>query len=142
MVGAHTHIRAQLIALDHMTIEALAKEHMEAANGLLTLLDQADSDSDSEQDEPAEDDDPVEEDDPQGDCDEDEISTELSVRWQPRNAGCPISDPGGCQTDEREEDHADMGLIPDWSIDQRQTLLEAMVLASNREGMLHHCARL
>lgn len=83
-----------------------------------------------------------EEDDDSGDCSNEDEPNGYRTSAPFPGAGCPISDPGGCQTDEREEDHADMGLTPDWPIDQRQTLPEAMVLASDRAGMLHHCARI
>lgn len=55
----------------------------------------------------AEESDAAEEDDPSGQCDEDEINT--AAHWvgytpQAKGAGCPISDPGGCQHDGREPD--------------------------------------
>ena len=39
-----------------------------------------------------------EEDDPSGQCDEDGVNTDLAMR-RGNGAGCPISDPGGCQHD-------------------------------------------
>lgn len=57
-----------------------------------------------------EEDDPAEEDDPSGQCDEDEINTNLQARWASR-PGCSISDPdedddpaGGNVTDEPHDE--------------------------------------
>jgi hypothetical protein len=40
-----------------------------------------------------------EEDDPSGQCDEDEINTNLHLQWT-TGAGCELSDPGGCDATE------------------------------------------
>jgi hypothetical protein len=46
----------------------------------------------------------TEEDDPSGQCDEDGINTALGWAAHGGGAGCPISDPGGCEHDGREPD--------------------------------------
>lgn len=45
-----------------------------------------------------------EEDDPPGQCEEDDVNT---LAWLAcgGGAGCPISDPGGCELDGREPDY-------------------------------------
>jgi len=124
-------IPARLVALDREAIEALAQAHLDAAHGLMGLLDRVDGDPDPEDDDPAEEagderdaawiewhamhgrqkrgcniagHEDAEEDDPAGQCDEDGINTRDVWAQMLRfpAAGCEISDPGGDEHDGRE----------------------------------------
>lgn len=85
-------VPAQLVALDRTVIEELAQAKLDEAHALIALLDRTDGNPDTEPDG----------DEIDGNFAEDDFCEHAST-WL-REPGCPISDPGGCEHDGREEE--------------------------------------